>query len=103
MVLTGAGHAGKTYELAADGAWTLADLAAEISALSGRDIPYRNLSQVDYAAALVGAGLPQPLAEMIAGWDVDAAEGALYDDSHTLSRLIGRPTTTLAEVIRAAL
>ena len=40
---------------------------------------------------------------MIAGWDVDAAEGALYDDSHTLSRLIGRPTTTLAEVIRAAL
>lgn len=103
VVLTGAGHAGKTYELAADGAWTLADLAAEISALSGRDIPYRNLSQVDYAAALVGAGLPQPLAEMIAGWDVDAAEGALYDDSHTLSRLIGRPTTTLAEVIRAAL
>jgi NAD(P)H dehydrogenase (quinone) len=103
VVLSGAGHTGKTYELAADTAWTLADLAAELSARTGRDIPYRDLTQADYAAALVGAGLPQGLAEAIASWDADAAKGALFDDSRVLSQLIGRPTTPLAEVVKAAL
>ncbi|WP_374424352.1 SDR family oxidoreductase [Paracoccus sp. (in: a-proteobacteria)] len=102
-VLTGTDHTGRTYELAADDAWTLGDLAAEISAQTGRDIPYRNLSVADYAAALVGAGLPQGLSEAIAGWDADAAQGALFDDGRALSRLIGRPTTPLADVVRAAL
>lgn len=103
VVLTGAGHAGQTYELAADHAWTLADLAAEISAQTGRQIPYVNLPEAEYAAALVGAGLPDGLAAAIASWDVRASQGALYDDGHTLSRLIGHPTTPLADVVRAAL
>lgn len=103
VVLAGQGHAGKTYELAADSAWTLADLAAEISAQTGRDIPYVDLPEADYAAALVGAGLPEALAAAIAGWDVGASQGALYDDSRTLSGLIWRPTTPLAEVVKAAL
>ncbi len=103
VVLAGEGHAGRTYELAADDAWTLADLAAEISAQSGRDIPYRNLPQADYAATLIGAGLPEGLAQAIAGWDADAAKDALFEDGRALSRLIGRPTTPLADVVRAAL
>ncbi|ABL72358.1 SDR family oxidoreductase [Paracoccus denitrificans] len=102
-VLADGGHAGQTYELAGDDGWTLAELAAELSAQSGKAIPYRNLSQQDYAAALTGAGLPEGLAGAIASWDTGAAQGALFDDSRTLSRLIGRPTATLAEVVRAAL
>ncbi|MDK8873945.1 SDR family oxidoreductase [Paracoccus sp. SSJ] len=102
-VLADGGHAGQTYELAGDDGWTLAELAAELSAQSGKAIPYRNLSQQDYAAALTGAGLPEGLAGAIASWDAGAAQGALFDDSRTLSRLIGRPTATLAEVVRAAL
>lgn len=103
VVLAGQGHAGKVYELAGDSAWTLADLAAEISAQTGRDIPYVDLSEADYAAALVGAGLPEGLAAAIASWDVGASQGALYDESRALSALIGRPTTPLADVVRAAL
>ncbi|MDF3608423.1 SDR family oxidoreductase [Paracoccus sp. DMF-8] len=103
VVLTTEGHAGKTYELAADTAWTLADLATELSAQSGKQIPYHNLSQADYAAALVQAGLPEGLAEAIAGWDSGAAQDALFDDSRVLSGLIGRPTTSLADAVRAAL
>lgn len=102
-VLTGTGHAGKTYELAADTAWTLADLAAELSAQTGRDIPYRDLSPADYAAALAGAGLPWDLAAAISSWDAGAAQGALFDDGRALSRLIGRPTAPLADAVRAAL
>jgi NAD(P)H dehydrogenase (quinone) len=102
-VLTTSGHDGKTYELAGDSAWTLADLAAEISRQSGKAIPYRNLPEADYAAALKGFGLPEGFAKAIAGWDVAASQGALFDEVRQLSRLIGRPTTPLADSVAAAL
>ncbi|RXF70616.1 SDR family oxidoreductase [Arcticibacter tournemirensis] len=102
-VLTGEGHQGKTYELAGDEAWTLSDLAAEVSRQTGKNIPYKNLSQSDYATALVSFGLPQELAQAIARWDVSASQGALFDDTRQLSALIGRPTTTLSETVREAL
>lgn len=103
VVVAGDNHDGKTYELAGDQAWTLSDLAAEISRQTGREIPYRNLPAADYAAALVGAGLPQPLAAAIAGWDVAAGAGALFDDSRQLSKLIGRATTPLSKSVAEAL
>lgn len=98
-VLTGAGHEGKTYELAGDTAWTLADLAAEVSKQTGKAIPYMNLPEAGYAQALVGFGLPEGLAAAIAGWDIGASQGALYSDSKDLSTLIGRPTTPLSDTV----
>jgi len=102
-VLTTQGHEGKTYELAGDGAYTLADLAAEISRQTGKSIPYKNLPEADYATALAGFGLPGWLAQAIAGWDVSAARGALFDSGRQLSKLIGRPTTPLSAVVANAL
>jgi NAD(P)H dehydrogenase (quinone) len=100
--LTGDGHEGKTYELAGDEAYTLAELAAEISRRAGKAIPYKDLPEADYAAALKGSGLPDGLARAIASWDVGAANGALFDDGHQLSKLIGRPTTPLAVSVAEA-
>jgi len=102
-VLTGAGHDRKAYELAGDNAFTLADLAAEISRQSGKTIPYKNLPVAEYAAALASHGVPEGYAKMIAGWETPISKGALFDDSHTLSKLIGRPTTPLAETVKAIL
>lgn len=101
--LTGAGHEGRTYELAGDEAWTLAGLAAEVSRQTGRTIPYKNLPEAEYAAALAGFGLPQGLAQAIAGWDAGASQDALFDDSRQLSALIGRPTTPLSAAVADAL
>jgi NAD(P)H dehydrogenase (quinone) len=103
IVLLDAGHEGKTYELAGDEAWTLSDLAAEISRQTGRVIPYRDLPADEYAKVLVSVGLPDKLAKAIAGWDVAAAQGALFDDSHQLSRLLDRPTTPLSVAVANAL
>jgi len=103
IVLTTEGHAGKTYELAGDIAYTLGDLAAEISRQSGQEIPYKNLPEAEYARLLAGFGLPEAFASGLAAWDVDASKGALFDDSRQLSRLIGRPTTPLAQAVAAAL
>ncbi|EHL2018337.1 TPA: NAD(P)H:quinone oxidoreductase [Escherichia coli] len=98
-VISEAGHEGKVYELAGDSAWTLTQLAAELTKQSGKSVTYQNLSEADFAAALKSVGLPDGLADMLADSDVGASKGGLFDDSKTLSKLIGRPTTTLAESV----
>ena len=99
-MISSEGHAGKVYELAGDEAWTLSDLAAELSKQSGKPVVYQNLSEADFAAALKGAGLPEAFANLLADSDVGAAKGGLFDDSRTLSTLIGRPTTPIRDSIR---
>ncbi|MBA7728349.1 SDR family oxidoreductase [Citrobacter freundii] len=98
-VISEEGHAGKIYELAGDEGWTLSQLAAELAQQSGKKVVYQNLSEADFAAALKGFGLPAGLAEMLADSDIGASKGGLFDDSHTLSTLIKRPTTSLAESV----
>lgn len=102
-VLTLADQAGKVYELAGDESYTLAEFAAELSRQAGKTIPYVNLPEAEYKAALVGAGLPEPLAGLLADSDAGAAQGALFDEQRQLSRLIGRPTATLAALMTKAL
>lgn len=98
-IISEEGHAGKIYELAGDEGWTLSQLAAELAQQSGKKVVYQNLSEADFAAALKGFGLPAGLAEMLADSDIGASKGGLFDDSHTLSTLIKRPTTSLAESV----
>lgn len=100
--MTDPAQAGAVHELAGDTPFTLAEFAAELSRQTGREIPFVNLPEADYAKALAGAGLPEGFAAALASFDTAAAKGALEADDKTLSRLIGRPTTTLAEAIRAA-
>jgi NAD(P)H dehydrogenase (quinone) len=103
VVLASSGAVEQVYELAGDTAFTLAELAAEVSRQSGKTIPFHNLPQKDYAELLVNVGLPAPLADLIADSDAQAAQGALFDDSRTLGKLIGRPTISLADAVKAAL
>lgn len=103
VVLTTEGHEGKTYELSGDESYTLADLAAEISKQTGKTIPYNNLPEAEYAKILASFGIPEAFASAIAGWDVSASHNDLFDESHVLSKLIGRPTTPLAKVVAAAI
>lgn len=102
-VLATEGHENKIYELAGDDAYTLNDFAAELSRLSGKTIPYNNLSEEQYAEILKSFGLPEGLAQMLADSDTGASKGGLFDDSKQLSALIGRPTTPLANVLADAL
>lgn len=95
-VLTGSGHAGKTYELAGDNAYTLTELAAEITRQSGTMVNYVNLTQAGYQELLKQAGLPEPVAAMLADAGAGTALGGLFDNDQQLSRLIGRPTTPMS-------
>lgn len=103
VVLAGGDTGNQLYELAGDDAFTMADFAAALSEIVGKPIPYRDLPEAEYRAVLEGAGLPAPIAGALADSDVKTAEGALFDDGHALSRLIGRATTPWRETLAAAL
>lgn len=102
-VLTRADQAGRIYELAGDAAYTLGEFAAEIARLSGKAVNYQDLSPEDYHGALLAAGLPDAIARLLAESDAGAAKGGLFDASHQLSQLIGRPTTAWQAQLQAAL
>jgi NAD(P)H dehydrogenase (quinone) len=99
--LTADNQAGKIYELAGDTSYTLTELAAEISRQSGKSIAYVNLAEAEYKNVLLKAGLPEPVAALLSDSDTGASKGGLFDDSHQLSKLIGRATTPLATAVTA--
>jgi NAD(P)H dehydrogenase (quinone) len=103
IVLTDESYKGKTFELAGDSSYTLSDLAAEVSKQSGESIPYKDIPEQEYANILKNIGLPEGMANAFASWDVNASKGDLFDDSKTLSKILGRPTTPISESIKAAL
>jgi NAD(P)H dehydrogenase (quinone) len=103
VVLTGEGHAKQAYELNGDTAFTLTEYAAELSKQSGKNVAYTNLSPAEHAQVLIGAGLPEPVAQLFVGVDDAIERGRLDRKGSDLSRLIGRPTTPIADTIAAAL
>lgn len=103
IVLAGSDTATRTYELAGSPAFTLGDLAKDISAQTGRQIPFNNLSEDVYAGILLQAGLPKAFADILADSDKAAAGGALFSASTDLTDLIGRPTLPLSEFVASVL
>ncbi|MEU0053069.1 NAD(P)H-binding protein [Streptomyces sp. NPDC006309] len=102
-VLTGEGHENTTYELGGDEAWSFAEYAAELSRRTGREIAYTPVTVEALTGILTGAGLPAPVAGILAGVDASIEKGELVVSSGDLSRLIGRPATPLTAAVAAAL
>ncbi|WP_460274926.1 SDR family oxidoreductase [Celeribacter sp. ULVN23_4] len=102
IVLAG-GHDGEVLELAGDEAYTLTDYAAIVTEASGKPVVYTDMPEAAFTEALVGAGLPAGFAAILADSDAKAATGALFDDSKTLSKLIGHPTEPISATVKAAL
>ncbi|WP_404957546.1 SDR family oxidoreductase [Streptomyces sp. 147326] len=102
-VLTGEGHLNRVYELSGDTAWSFTEYAAALSAQTGREIAYKEVPAGEHLAILTGAGVPEPFAAILVDADAAIARGRLAGTSGDLARLIGRPTTPVAEAIGAAL
>jgi NAD(P)H dehydrogenase (quinone) len=102
-VLLQDGQAGKVYELAGDNAFTLSEYAEAISKVTGKTVSYQNVPEAEYTKILVGVGLPEGFAAVLADSEAGAAKGGLFSDSKALSALIGRPTTSIEDSIKAAL
>ncbi|MGW5364147.1 SDR family oxidoreductase [Actinopolymorpha pittospori] len=103
VVLRTDGHLGKAYELSGDTAWTFEEFADEVTRQSGTKVVHNSLTAAENKVVLTGAGLPAALADILVDVDDAISKGALADTPGDLSRLIGRPTTPLADTIAAAL
>jgi NAD(P)H dehydrogenase (quinone) len=90
-------------ELGGDEPFTMAQLAAEVGRQSGREVTYTDLPAEEHAAVLAGAGLPEPVIQMLVGIDAGVRAGELDVDGGALSRLTGRPTTSLAAYVSEVL
>ncbi len=96
-------HVGKTYELAGDNGYSQQEYAQIVARQTDKAIKFVSLSAEDFSQALVGHGLPQGFADVLADSDLHARDGWLFDDSNQLSKLIGRDTTPIVKSIKAAL
>lgn len=94
-------HPAAVYELGGR-AFGLAELAATVTEVTGQQVAYADVPATELVAALTGAGVPQPFAEVLADADLGLGRGELYVDPADLETLLGRPATTLAEAVRAA-
>jgi NAD(P)H dehydrogenase (quinone) len=101
VVLAGAGHEGAVYELSGDTAWSFDDLATVIAGVVGRDVVFTNLTPDEHTALLVSFGLDAGTAGFVVALDGNIRDGILAETSGDLARLIGRPTTPLAEGLTA--
>lgn len=99
VVLTEDGHENATYELSGDHAWTHGELADVIGAILGRPVTYRSVPPEEHLAILQEAGVDEPTARFLVTMDANIRDGLLAGTSGELSRLLGRPTTPLADAL----
>lgn len=90
---------GQAYELAGSTSFTKRAYVELLSRKAGKPVALQELSEKQYAAALIHAGLPERFAGILADSDARTGEGWLFDDSRTLEKVIGRPTTPLEKTL----
>jgi uncharacterized protein YbjT (DUF2867 family) len=89
-------HAGRTYRLTGPALITYADVATVLSEVLGRPVQYRTLSFEEDRAAMIAAGLPEPVAGMNAqAFSLIAAGDAAWL-SPDIPALLGRPARSFA-------
>ncbi|HEY2557585.1 MAG TPA: SDR family oxidoreductase [Diaminobutyricibacter sp.] len=103
VTLSTNGHEGKVYELGGDVAWSFYDLAETFSEIIGSTVVYTPMEPDEYIGVLTAAGLDEGTAGFVVTLDQNIRNGDLAEVTGDLSRLIGHPTTTLIDGLRAAI
>jgi len=94
---------GPTPPLTASEAFDLTGVAAIASEFAGRPITRVTVTDEQYKAALISQGVPVPQAEILVGMFAASRQGDFSAVDPTLADLIGRPPTSLRDVLKAEL
>jgi uncharacterized protein YbjT (DUF2867 family) len=92
-----AAHAGRTYWLTGPALITYAGVAAVLSGVLGRPVAYHPVSFEADRAAMIRAGVPEPVAQMNAQAFSLIAEGDAAWLSEDIPSLLGRPARSFAQ------
>jgi NAD(P)H dehydrogenase (quinone) len=80
----------------------MTELAEEVSRQTKQTVAYKNLPRTEYKSALLGAGLPEGLAELLVDSDEGIARGELNDSSGDLEHRTGCSRRLSADLRRIA-
>ena len=93
------GHDGKAYDVTGPAALGADDMAALAGELGGTPVEVVHVDDDTYVKGLVGAGLPEELARVLASFGAAARGGHLDTVATTVADLTGRAPTSLREVL----
>lgn len=91
----------QTLDITGPEAVSQAEIAAIASEISGQQVDYVPLTLDVLIQNMVGAGLPQPMAEGYASFDAGIAQGKFDVVSNTVEELSGRKATNVREFLTA--
>jgi NAD(P)H dehydrogenase (quinone) len=99
VLLDPATHTGKVYELSGDTAWDFDEFAATAAEVLGTPVVHRSVTPDEHATALGAVGLDAGTIGFLVGLDANIRDGLLGHTPGDLGRLIGRPTTPIADTL----
>ena len=94
--LTETGHAGRVYEITGPRLLSMADVAAELSHATGRQICYQPSTPAEFVADVAADGIPAPEAEPLADLFQEVLDGRNAALTEDLDIALGRPSTDFA-------
>jgi NAD(P)H dehydrogenase (quinone) len=99
-ILTSAGHEGKVYKITNEKAVSYHDIAKIISEASGKNIKYVSPTPEEFSKTLKGFGIPEPVVNIITGFELAKAQGELDITDNTVEKLLGRKPTSVDTYLR---
>ena len=100
--LTGPGHAGKLYEVTGPRLLTFAEVVAEISQATGREIRYVPVSPEDYLSGMIAGGVPADFAKDLTDLFSEVLDGRSSYLSDGVKRALGREPKDFSDFVREA-
>ncbi|MFF7216517.1 hypothetical protein ACFZAU_39305 [Streptomyces sp. NPDC008238] len=91
-------HGGQVYALTGPVEYSHEELAAEVSRVLGRDLPYEQVTAATFLEML-GIGHDMAKLKHFEAVNLDQQEGLLAGISDTAPRINGRPLTTVEEFV----
>lgn len=95
--LTQPGHAGRVYELTGPQALTFAEVAAELSTVTGRGIDYVSVTVDEFAAEAIAGGLPAEEVEPLAELFTSILDGRNSAVQYGVQEALGRPARSFSD------
>lgn len=96
LALTEPGHEGRTYPLTGPAALSMAEVAVELSAVTGKPVRYVNVDPEQMRQNQLAAGMPPYTADALFELFAERRNGKEATVSPLVSELLGRPATSFA-------
>ena len=90
-----------TLTLAGTESFTVEEVAAKVSAVTGKPLAVMQLTDEQLAGGMKGAGVPEAIIPMLVSFDASTREGDLATTTDAFKQLTGRKPQTLGDFLEA--